>query len=63
MKGERLELRSKLQLVIENTHFRIKGINKFILQRIDNRRLEEKNDGLCDGGKECSGWVIGFACS
>ena len=45
--GERvLELCSELELVIGNTYFRKKGINKFTWQRTDNGRLvdRESND-------------------
>ena len=41
--GERfLELCSELELGIRNTYFKMKGINKFTWQRIDNRRLVER---------------------
>ena len=32
---------SELELVVENTYFRKKGINKYTWQRIDNGRLVE----------------------
>ena len=37
-----LELCSEIELVIENTYFRMKGINKFTWQRIDNKILVER---------------------
>ena len=58
-----LEMCAEMELVVENTFFRMNGINKFTWQRIENGRLVESNDGLCVSGKECSGKVGGCACS
>ena len=54
-----LELCSELDLVIGNTYFRKKGINKFTWQRMDNGRLVER--AMMDYvivEKSALGWLV-----
>ena len=56
MSGERLlDMCVEQELVIGNSFFKKKGLNKYTWIRVVNGRVIERADGLCADNKE-NGW-------